>query len=394
MSLRLGFHYHVPALSRNGQIFLPGYLGRFIDSLAAHCQEVVCFLHAPLPAERALMDYPVQSAKVSLIEIGPHASVPRRLLSARQVARKIRNECHGLDVMLIRGPTPLLATVAQGVEGVPLALLIVGDYAAGVNDLPQPPWRKEAIRLWSWWNYRQQLRLARRSLTLVNSRLLYEQLRPLVSELHEVRTTTLIAADFYIREDTCQAPPYHLLFTGRMDRAKGLFEMVEAVALLVSQGEDVILDLVGWPAENDTIMAELANLAQARGVADRVLYHGYKKVGPELFAYYQEADIYVTASLSSEGFPRTIWEAMAHSVPVVATRVGSIPYFLENLENALLIEPRNSLELARAIKQIIEDRGLRRGLISQGIELARGNTLETRTKELVAHIEQWLARQL
>ena len=317
------------------------------------------------------------------------------MLGARRFTRPLRAWRDRLDILLLRGPSPLLPSMAHAAQGVPLALLLVGDYLAGVNDLPQPRWRKEAIRLWSWWNYRQQLRLARRSLTLVNSRLLYEQLRPLVPELHEVRTTTLTADDFFIREDTCQTPPYHLLYTGRMDRAKGLFEMVEAVALLVSQGEDVILNLVGWPAENDTMMTELANLAQARKVSDRVVYHGYKKVGPELFAYYKQADIYIIASRSSfEGFPRSIWEAMAHSLPVVATRVGSIPYFLENMENAFLIEPSNSLEIANAVKRIITDRVLRRGLILKGIELACSNTLETRTEELVTHIKQWLARQL
>jgi glycosyltransferase involved in cell wall biosynthesis len=295
--------------------------------------------------------------------------------------------------MLIRGPTPLLATVAKAAERVPTALLLVGDYVAGVNDLPQPFWRKEAIRLWSWWNYRQQLRLAKRSLTLVNSRLLYEQLRPLVPELHEVRTTTLTADDFFMREDTCMAPPYHIVYTGRMDRGKGLFEMVEAVALLVSQGEDVILDLVGWPAENDTIMTELANLAKACRVSERVLYHGYKKVGPELFEYYKQADIFVIASRSSfEGFPRSIWEAMAHSLPVVATKVGSIPHFLRDKENALLISPRNPLELAIAISRIIKDHSLRSFLIFNGIGMATKNTLENRSLELINQIEKWLIR--
>jgi glycosyltransferase involved in cell wall biosynthesis len=292
--------------------------------------------------------------------------------------------------MLIRGPTPLLATVALAVEGVPLALLLVGDYLAGINDLPQPRWRKEAIRLWAWWNYRQQLRLARRSLTLVNSRLLYEQLRPLVSELYEVRTTTLTSDDFFIREDTCQAPPHHLLYTGRMDRAKGLFEMVEAVALLVSQGEDVILDLVGWPAEGDTIMTELANLAQARRVSDRVLYHGYKKLGPDLFSYYKQADIYVIASQSSEGFPRSIWEAMSHSLPVVATRVGSIPYFLEGA--AELIEPNEGNGLTGSLRKILHDQARRRHLIQAGLHLAQENTLEMQTEKLMDIINRWLGK--
>jgi glycosyltransferase involved in cell wall biosynthesis len=394
MPLRLGFHYHIPAFTQDGHIYLPGYLGRFIDSLAEHCEEVVCFLHSPLPAEKAMMDYRIISGNITLVESGPHVSVPRRMLARRQIGNKIRRGSPDLDVMLIRGPTPLLATVAHAVEGVPLALLLVGDYLPGVNDLPQPRWRKEAIRLWSWWNYRQQLRLAQTSLTLVNSHLLYEQLRSLVPELYEVRTTTLTANDFFIREDTCQAPPYHLLFTGRMDRGKGLLEMVEAVAVLVSQGDDVILDLVGWPSENDTIMTELANLAETRRVSDRVIYHGYKKVGPELFAYYKQADIFVIASRSSfEGFPRSIWEAMAHSLPVVATRVGSIPYFLKHSEDTILVEPINVLQLAKSISCLINETQLRKKLILQGRKLAVENTLEERTKELFCLIDNWIIKK-
>lgn len=390
MSLRLGFHYHIPAHLENGRIRMPGYLGRFVDSLAAHCDEVICFFHSPVQGEEAYLDYPIASENVRLVDIGPHTSVPQRMLGARRFTRPLRAWRDRLDILLLRGPSPLLPSMARAAQGVPLALLLVGDYLAGVNDLPQPRWRKEAIRLWSWWNYRQQLRLARRSLTLVNSRLLYEQLQPLVPELYEVRTTTLTAGDFFIREDTCQAPPYHLLYTGRMDRAKGLFEMVEAVALLVSQGENVILDLVGWPAENDTIMTELANLAQARKVSDRVLYHGYKKLGPELFAYYKQADIYVIASRSSEGFPRTIWEAMAHSLPVVATRVGSIPLFLGGA--AEFIEPKDGNGLASSLRNILHDQARRRHLIQASLHLARENTLEVQTEKLIGIINGWLKK--
>ncbi len=387
--MRLGFHYHIPALARNGGIYLPGYLGRFLDSLAAGCEELVCFLHAPLPSESGFMDYRLVAPNITLLDIGPHVSVPQRLLHAGKFTQPLREWRHRLDAILLRGPSPLLPAMGRAAQGLPLALLIVGDYLAGVNDLPQPRWRKEAIRLFSWWNYRQQLSLAKRNLTMVNSRLLYEQLRPLVPNLHEVRTTTLTSQDFYYREDTCQTRPIHLLYTGRMDRAKGLFDMVEAVALLVAQGEDVVLDLVGWPAEHDTIMEEIFALAAARGVAARVHYHGYKKVGAELFEYYKQADIYVIASRSSEGFPRTIWEAMAHSLPVVATKVGAIPFFLRDA--ALLIKPGDPVALSNAILRLLENNSMRQGLITLGRTLAQQNTLETQIVELTNLIREWLA---
>ena len=168
-----------------------------------------------------------------------------------------------------------------------------------------------------------------------------------------------------------------------MDRAKGLFEMVQAVELLEQQGHDVVLDLVGWPAKGDTILEELRIDAQNRGISDRIVYHGYKAVGPELFAYYKQADIYVIASQSSEGFPRTIWEAMAHSLPVIATSVGGIPHVLSHEKTALLIEPRSSIQLADACLKLIEHPSLRMALIRNGMTLAHENTLENRTKDMV-----------
>ena len=329
--LRLGFHYHVPAVIRGTEIYMPGYLGRFIDSLADFCEQVVCFMHSPLKTEEMLMDYKIQSNRVKLINLGPHVSIPRRTLGSGKVKQIIKDLIGMVDVMLIRGPSPLLAEVAEASKSVPIALLIVGDYLNGVDDLPQPRWRKEIIRLWSWWVQKRQLAIAKRCLTFVNSHMLYEQMLKYVPNLIEVRTTTLLAGDFYYREDTCLRPPYRLLYTGRIDRAKGLFEMVEAVAALVRNGMDVTLDLVGWPYTGDTILEEIATLADKLGIRERVNYLGYKAIGSELFNCYKKADVYLLASRTSfEGFPRTIWEAMAHSLPVIATRVGSIPYYIED----------------------------------------------------------------
>ena len=92
-------------------------------------------------------------------------------------------------------------------------------------------------------------------------------------------------------------------------------------------------------------------------------------------------------STGNEGFPRTIWEAMAHSMPVVATKVGSIPFFLNDNDNCLLIKPKSVKKLYNAIKKIINDKNLRKKIIKNGFKLASEQTIENRSKEMVHHLK-------
>jgi glycosyltransferase involved in cell wall biosynthesis len=392
MDLRLGYHYHIPARQEDGKIVMPGYHGCFIDSLAERCEKLICFLHSPNPADSFNGDYTIHSKNVVLVDIGLHTSVPKRIINARHFTQSLLEKRGELDAVLLRGPSPLLPAFAKATGQTPTAMLLVGDYLAVVDDLPQPWWRKELIRLWSKWNQAQQLKIARRSLTFVNSHKLYEELKPFVPNLVETHTTTLSEADFFLREDTCQKPPYHLLYTGRMDRGKGLMEMIEALAKLTQKGYDCVLDLVGMKVKGDPILQEIQRKGQELGITERIIYHGYVPLGKQLFDFYRKADIYVIASKSSfEGFPRTIWEAMANSLPVVATRVGSIADFLNGA--ALIIEPAKTDELASAIISLLSNQELRRRNIKTGRSTAKENTLENRSKELISNIKEFVNKQ-
>lgn len=386
--MRLGFYYHIPAITRNGKILMPGYLGRFLDSLADHFESLVLFQHLPDLGVESKFDYEIRSTNVKLISLPSRGSVPYRMLHLQRYLRIIKENNSELDAILLRGPTPLLPAIADLLKPMPIILLVVGDQLAGVDSLKQPKWRKELIRIWSWYNAQRQLQVAKRSLTFVNSRVLYDQFDGKVQDLKETHTTTLLKEDLYFRKDTCQDRPIHLLYTGRMDPAKGLLDMVEAVALLIEQGEDVVLDLVGWPEKGSEVLSLVEKTAEKKGVKERIIYHGYKAVGSELFSYYRNADIYVIASQSSfEGFPRTIWEAMANSLPVVATKVGSIPEFIS--QEAELIEPNNPADLAAGVARIIHHPEKRRTQIVKGLILANHNSLETQVGEMAQAINDW-----
>lgn len=391
MTVRLGFHYHIPAEFRDGAIWMPGYLGRFIDSLAVRCEKVVCFQHTPPPTQRTEMDYCISAANVELVDIGPRCAAWKRSLFTSRYVAPLDNWRGKLNVLLTRGPSPLLPAFSKAAQrnGIATALLLVGSYVDGVDDLPQPRWRKELIRLYGRINQHQQDQAARQSLTFVNNRKLYDELHGRIPHLVETRTTTLSEGDFFEREDTCLTRPIRLLYTGRFDRGKGLLEMVEALSLLMKRGHDVILDLVGWDDSGSGVEKEIHVFSEKLKVSDRVINHGRKTVGPELFAYYRRADIYLIASKLSEGFPRTIWEAMAHSLPVLATRIGSIPQFIG--DSAELIEPGSAAAIANGVEKLLNDSTRRRDLIVHGLALARENTLERRSHEMIDNIEKWLS---
>lgn len=388
-ALRLGLYYHIPATDRDGKICLPGFFGRFVDSLAGQCQHLTCFFHTASVTDATLCDYPLSASNINWVDLGPARSAPYRSLFFGHFTRRIVSHLPRLDALLLRGPSPLLPPIADTAAGhTPVALLLVGDYLAGVDSAAQPALRRMLIRLWAWWNTHGQLQAVRRSLTLVNSRKLYDDLRPIAPHLFEVHTTTLSDDDFFERADTCQSATVRLLYVGRLSAAKGLFDIITAMSTLTHI--DLHLDLVGWPEKGEPdIVTRLMAFAAERGLAGRVHDLGYKPLGPALFDCYRAADIFVLASTSDfEGFPRVIWEAMANSLPVAASRVGSIAHYAEGA--AELFAPADPDGLAAALERLINQPALRRERIRNGLALARQNTLTAQTDKLVGYIRQWV----
>ncbi|NQU35413.1 MAG: glycosyltransferase [Bacteroidetes bacterium] len=386
--MRLGFHYHIPAIYRDNSIYMPGYLGVFIDSLASFCENIICFMYEPLSDEVKNLGYKINSPNVHLVNIGSHVSVPMRLINSHDVRKKILTWENKLDVLLIRTPTPLMHIFTKKFS-IPIALFIVGDNLAGVDQLPQPMWRKEIIRLLWKWNLEHQRKMYKNSLVFAAGESTYRNLRPIVEKLAKIKTTTLSTKNIYNRNDTCKDDTITLLFVGRFDRSKGLFELYEALSRLKNSDRSYNLYLVGWPGKGDTIIEELDAYAEKLGIKQMITNLGYKQLGEELFEVYRRADIYVMPTKFDE-FGRTIWEAMAHSLPVISTKVGSIPIQLTDGLNAILVEPGDSKALSDAIIEISHNKKLRKNLIKEGRELASQNTLEIQSKIIITTLERFI----
>ena len=126
-------------------------------------------------------------------------------------------------------------------------------------------------------------------------------------------------------------PSQHMvLVASRLDRGKGIGDVVHAVKRLIESGQDLVLAVAGDGEESE----HLRQLGVSLGVADRVLLLGYRSDISDLMA---AADVFVIASYA-EGLPITLIEAMALACPIVATRVGEIASVLESGECGRLLE--------------------------------------------------------
>ncbi|MDA7927772.1 glycosyltransferase family 4 protein [Akkermansiaceae bacterium] len=382
--MKLGFYYHIPIRTTKNGLVTAGFLGCFLDALAARVDELVLFLHEAAECN-AGMDYELTAQNVRFVSLGrkPHP-VSRTFLGTRLVD-PVRKELSNCDMLLVRAPTHLFrawARLCQN-ERVRLVPLLVGDYASCNANIEFTFLKKQVLKGLNRFVDWQERRYLGGKQVLVNSAALAEKYQPIAKVVHQVRTTTLSEDSFFEREDTCGNDEINLLYTGRFDWQKGLQELFDAFVLIVKGGCSVRLHMVGWQDGNGSSIEEsLKRQGVERGVSDCLIFHGRKKVGAELDEMYRMADIYVIPSYA-EGFPRTIWEAMANSLPVIATKVGSIPEFLVNKTHALLIAPQDVESLKSAILCLVNEPSLRKRLISEGSQLAMKNTLESQSEKMV-----------
>ena len=104
---------------------------------------------------------------------------------------------------------------------------------------------------------------------------------------------------------------------GRLSQEKGFPYLIRATDLLIQQGLDVGLWIVGDGSERAALQSQI----DALGRADRIRLLGYRADAAEL---YEAMDVFCLSSLR-EGLPNVLLEAMALETPVVATAEAGVP---------------------------------------------------------------------
>ncbi len=134
-------------------------------------------------------------------------------------------------------------------------------------------------------------------------------------------------------------------FIGRLTAEKGVSYLLQAAAQLARQGQLVDVVIVGDGEQQEALREEAGRL----GLDGRARFLGRRHDTPGLYA---AMDVFVLPSFK-EAFPIVVLEAMAAGVPVIASRVGDIPYILGESGYGQLVEPGDVAGLASAIRNII-----------------------------------------
>jgi glycosyltransferase involved in cell wall biosynthesis len=153
-----------------------------------------------------------------------------------------------------------------------------------------------------------------------------------------------------------------VLFVGRLASNKGLLDLTEAFATLGRSDRSAQLVVVG---EDGGQRAAVEARARSLGISDRVHLVGHVGDDALLAAAYREARLTVLPS-EYEAFGLVLLESLAAGTPVVASRVGGIPEFVEDGKAGLLVPPRSPAALAEAVGRVWSDRELARRLGEYG----------------------------
>ena len=161
--------------------------------------------------------------------------------------------------------------------------------------------------------------------------------------------------------------PPRILYHGRVDRRKGVLDLLDALAILRADDVPFTATISGIGPDVEPAKA----LAAGHGFTDsQVRFTGYADYAdaPRLYA---EADIFSSPTYA-EGFSNTILEAMAAGLPVASCDSVGVTDCLRDGDNGLLTPAGDVVAHAAALRRLIGDAGLRRGVAERALAECRG----------------------
>lgn len=134
--------------------------------------------------------------------------------------------------------------------------------------------------------------------------------------------------------------------------SKGIHILLQS-ALKLADIADLHLLLVGRDMDTE----ENIKLAKESGMEERIHFLGYRKDVPELLA---ACDMQLQPSISGEGLPKTIIEAMAMAVPSIVTTTGGGKELIVDGESGYVIPVKDSWAIAEKIRLLCKHKKQRK----------------------------------
>jgi phosphatidylinositol alpha-mannosyltransferase len=169
----------------------------------------------------------------------------------------------------------------------------------------------------------------------------------------------------------------NILFVGRLEKRKGLGDLLRAYRAMTTRVPHLRLIIVGDGPLHGRVESYVS-----RHRLPNVILAGYvpESVKPR---YYNSADIFCAPATGAESFGIVLLEALASGVPVVATEVPGYLSVLEPGRDSITVPAKNWRELAASLVILARDPELRRRLADYALEKARRYSWDNVASEVV-----------
>lgn len=391
--IKLGYYNHGHFIKDlDGRVYVSFDIAIWADRFVELCDQFVVFLNRGTgkPHEKNNIPksfYPL-NLKAKLVDLGMQRPHWQKIVGFKLNRNAILQETSNLDWIIIQGPTPQQNVVTKSVHPkCKIALLLVGLWKKWPIQMFRQSGLKnklkeQLINLLKWYNQYQTSLLMNRYADLPMGN------NPAMPTFYKCKKPFYLVSKGLVKESEIiflERKPINkssikLVFFSRLDPEKNLELILEAMAKIKSIGRFVELKVYG-----STPMKEYEKILHEKvielGLKEQVYWMG-ELPNHQKMDVFQDMDIYIFNTCTTEGFPRTIWEAMATGIPIVCANYPGADQFFKNSE-VQLFEQNNKHEMVEKILKLTDDDMLRKSTIQSAYKLLLKNTLENSTEHII-----------
>jgi glycosyltransferase involved in cell wall biosynthesis len=189
----------------------------------------------------------------------------------------------------------------------------------------------------------------------------------------------LIAPQFFQVDPKWNTPRKNILYVGSLKKEKGVFDLIEAFVHLHNLGVQSELCIVG--KGSTSIVQEIKLMAQRMRVADFV--HLLGPLSHTQIAIEMQKAAFLVHPAWVDYSPNTVYEAMVAGLGVIATKVGGLPFMIDEGETGYLVEAHNPLALAAQMKELFMNPGQQQQMGSNAMGKMRARFNEGHVLEAI-----------
>lgn len=158
---------------------------------------------------------------------------------------------------------------------------------------------------------------------------------------------------------------YDLVFASRLEKNKGIFNLIEAIKIAKEKRPDIKLLIIGQGPERKNLELQTINYK----LQTNIIFSGWLETTRDMAMAMNSAKIFVNPSLN-EGGPRVVLEAVACGLPAITTKVGLMHDLIRDGENGLFTDWEPA-KMADKILQLSDSVSLQSKFSEAGLIIAQ-----------------------